>query len=228
MGCAGLAVSLTSLTSLTPSTCTVAGSTANFIAVGPCVIAADQAGNALYLAAPEQIQSITVVQRPQTVTFSSTAPNQPLVGATYAAAASASSGLAVSITSLTPATCTVAGNTASFIAAGSCTIAADQAGNAAYLAAPEQTQSITIITAAQAVQNLTAPIAGMGLSAGVANSLSAPLNNINTNNLTAACGKLRAFVSQVNAKMQNGQLTTSASSQLLQAANAIMASMGCG
>jgi hypothetical protein len=141
--------------------------------------------------------------------------------------ATASSGLAVTLSSLTPATCTVAGNTATFVAAGPCTIAADQAGNAAYLAAPEQTQFVTIITAAQAVQNLTATIAGLGLPAGVANSLSAPLNNINTNNLTAACGKLNAFVNQVNAKVQNGQLTTAAGNQLLQAANAIKASLGC-
>jgi len=220
----GLAVSVTSLT---PGTCTVAGTTASFVAAGACTIAADQAGNAAYLAAPEQTQSITIVKQPQTITFTSTAPNQPLISATYTVTATASSGLAVSITSLTPATCPVVGNTATFVAAGACTIAADQAGNAAYLAAPEQTQSITVVTPAQAVQNVIATIASLGLPAGVANSLSAPLNNINTNNLTAACGKLNAFVNEVNTKLQNGQLTLPEASQLLQAANAIKASLGC-
>jgi hypothetical protein len=133
----------------------------------------------------------------------------------------------VSLTSLTPANCTVAGNTANFLAAGPCTIAADQAGNAAYLSALEQTQSITVVTPAQATQNLIGTIAGMGLPAGVANSLSAPLNNFNPSNLTAACGKLNAFINQVNAKVQNGQLTMAAGSQLFQAAKAITASLGC-
>ena len=42
-----------------------------------------------------------------------------------------------------------------------------------------------------------------------------------------ACGKLNAFVNEVNTKLQNGQLTVSEASQLLQAANAIKASLGC-
>ena len=220
----GLAVSVTSLT---PGTCTVAGTTASFVAAGACTIAADQAGNAAYLAAPEQTQSITIVKQPQTITFTSIAPNQPLIGATYTVTATASSGLAVSITSPTPATCPVVGNTATFVAAGSCTIAADQAGNGTYLAAPEQTQAVTIISAAQATQNLITTIASMGLSNGEVSSLSATLKNITTNNVSAACGKLGAFVNKVNADAQKGDLTMAASSQLLQAANAIMASEGC-
>jgi hypothetical protein len=218
---------LVTFSTSTPGMCSVSGGTVIFIAVGTCTVAADQKGDATHLAAPEQTQSITVVQQPQTIAFSSTAPNQPLGGSTYAVTATASSGLVVSFTSLTPGTCTVAGSTATFVAAGLCTIAADQAGNAVYLAAPEQTQTITVITPAQGIQNLITTITSMGLPAGVANSLSAPLNNINTNNLSAACGKLDAFVNQVNAKVQNGQLTMSAASQLLQAANAIKASLGC-
>jgi hypothetical protein len=211
----------------TPGTCSVSDGTVTFIAVGTCTVAADQAGDATHLAAPEQTQSITVVKRPQTITFTSTAPTLPLVGATYVVTATASSGLAVSVTSLTPGTCTVTGSTATFVAAGSCAIAADQAGDATYLAAPEQQQSITIITAAQATHNLITTIASIGLSGSVATSLSAPLNNIDTSNMTAACGKLNAFINQVNTKVQNGQLTTSDASQLLQAANAIKVSLGC-
>jgi hypothetical protein len=70
-------------------------------------------------------------------------------------------------------------------------------------------------------------IGNMGLPAAVANSLSAPLNNINPSNTTAACGKLDAFINQVNSKAQNGQLTSDQASQLLQAVNAIRASFGC-
>ena len=59
------------------------------------------------------------------------------------------------------------------------------------------------------------------------NSLRAPLNNINPDNKPAACGKLDAFINQINAKAQNGQLTPAQATQLLQAANAIKASLGC-
>jgi hypothetical protein len=101
--------------------------------------------------------------------------------------------------------------------------ALDAAGNVATPAS----LTWTVVTPAQAIQNLTTTITGMGLPAGVANSLRAPLNNINPSNVAAACGKLSAFVNQVNAKVQNGQLTPSAANQLLQYANAIKASLGC-
>ena len=45
--------------------------------------------------------------------------------------------------------------------------------------------------------------------------------------LSATCGKLNAFVNQVNAKVRNGELTAAAASQLLQAVSAIMISLGC-
>jgi hypothetical protein len=168
-----------------------------------------------------------IVAAPQSISFTSISPSPALVGATYAVTATATSGLPVAFSTSTPGTCSVSGGTVTFIAVGICTVAADQAGDATHLAAPEQTQSITIITAAQGVLNLTTTIAGMGLPGGVATSLSAPLNNINTNNSTASCGKLNAFINQVNAKVQNGQLTTPDANQLLQAANAIKASLGC-
>lgn len=85
----------------------------------------------------------------------------------------------------------------------------------------------TVVTPAQAIQNLLTTIGNMGLPGGVANSLSAPLTNIDTTNNAAACGKLDAFINQVNAKVQNGQLTSAQANQLLQAANASKASLGC-
>lgn len=82
-----------------------------------------------------------------------------------------------------------------------------------------------VVTPAQAIQNLINTITTMGLPAGVATSLTAPLSNINTNNKAAACGKLNAFINQVNAKIP--PLTVAQATQLLQAANAIKASLGC-
>ncbi len=91
-----------------------------------------------------------------------------------------------------------------------------------------------VVTPAHAIQNLIALIISMGLPDGVTNSLIGPLNaasrvliDDNPGNDIAACGELDAFINQVNAKVQSGQLTAMQASQLLQAANAIKASLGC-
>jgi hypothetical protein len=58
--------------------------------------------------------------------------------------AAASSGLPVTYSSKTPSTCTVAGITVTMVAAGTCTIAANQGGNASFTVATEVTRSVTI------------------------------------------------------------------------------------
>jgi hypothetical protein len=80
----------------------------------------------------------------QTIAFTSTPPSPGYVGGTYAVSATATSGLAVTFSSLTPSVCTVSSGTVSFIAIGTCTVAADQAGNASYSAAPRVTQNIEV------------------------------------------------------------------------------------
>lgn len=78
----------------------------------------------------------------QTVNF---APAPKIaVGGTGIVSATASSGLAVSFGSTTPFICTVSGGTVTGVAAGTCTIAAIQAGNAKYNAAPQTTQAILL------------------------------------------------------------------------------------
>src|SRR5262249_6075657 len=60
-------------------------------------------------------------------------------------AATASSHLTVSFSSQTPSVCTVSGTTLTVVAAGTCTVAANQAGDGAFwLPAPTVTQSVTI------------------------------------------------------------------------------------
>ena len=59
----------------TNAACTVAGSTVTFRHAGTCVIAADQAGDDDYLAAPTVTQSVTVHKAAQSITFTSTAPS---------------------------------------------------------------------------------------------------------------------------------------------------------
>jgi hypothetical protein len=139
----GLVVALTSDAS-SSSVCSVSGTTVSFIGVGACTIDADQEGNAEYKAALQVQQSFTVSKKSQTVGFTSSAPAATTVGSTYAVAAAASSGLAVSLSSRVPSVCSVAGATVSLIAVGTCTIDADQAGNASYTAALQAQQSFTV------------------------------------------------------------------------------------
>ena len=67
----------------------------------------------------------------------------------------------------------------------------------------------------------------MALPNGVENSLTAHLKNINPDKLPAACGKLNAFINEVNAKTKSKHLTLVQASKLLAAANAIKSSLGC-
>ncbi len=138
-----------SVASATPGVCTVSGGTVSFVAAGTCLLHFDQAGNATYAAAPQQAQSFTVGAGPQTVTVTSTAPTGPVVGAgSYAPTASASSGLAVAVTSATTAICTMAGGMVSFVAAGNCTLDFNQAGTTNYTAAPQVQQTVVVGRAA--------------------------------------------------------------------------------
>ena len=79
---------------------------------------------------------------PQTITFASI-PAQ-YINSTLTTSATASSGLAVSFTSTTPAICTVSGASVSMVGAGTCIIQANQWGSTVYAAAPTVTQSFAV------------------------------------------------------------------------------------
>jgi hypothetical protein len=146
-----------SFTSGTPGVCTVSGTTLTLVAVGSCIIEANQAGNATYAAAPTVSRSFTVAAAPliaQTITFASPG-NQTLGTAPPALTATASSGLPVSFTSGTPGVCTVSGTTLTLVAVGSCIIEASQAGNATYAAAPTVSRSFTVAAAPLIAQTIT-------------------------------------------------------------------------
>jgi hypothetical protein len=134
--------------------CTVSGSTVSFVGAGTCTVNANQAGNGSYNAAPQGQQLFSVAQVAQTVNFTSSAPGAAVVGGpTYNVTATATSGLAVAF-SIAPASagvCTITGSTVSFVAGGTCTVNADQAGNATYQAAPQKQQSFAVAKAAQTI-----------------------------------------------------------------------------
>jgi alpha-tubulin suppressor-like RCC1 family protein len=134
------------LSSLTGTTCSIVGNTVSFAAAGVCTIAANQAGTPLYLEAPEQTQSFTINPAAQIINFTSTPPSGAVVGDAYAITATGgASGNPVAFSSLTPAVCNLTGSTANLVSGGTCIIAANQAQNANYLAAPQVTQSFGVV-----------------------------------------------------------------------------------
>jgi hypothetical protein len=137
-----------SYASLTTGTCTVLGNTATLLAAGTCTMQASQAGNGTYVAATPVSQSFSV-QSGQTITFN--AISSQVQGTPFTLTATASSGLPVSYASLTTGTCTVSGNTATLLAAGTCTMQASQAGNGAYAAATPVSQSFTVNPQSQTI-----------------------------------------------------------------------------
>jgi hypothetical protein len=78
----------------------------------------------------------------QTITFGPTP--SVTVGSTGTVSATASSGLPVTFSSSTPGICTVSGSTVGGIAAGICSLAANQAGNSSFSPAAQVTQSFSI------------------------------------------------------------------------------------
>ena len=127
------------------------GGVVSFIGAGTCVVDANQAGNAGYTAAPQVQQSFAVAggTTPQTISFSSAAPVGATVAGTYTPAATATSGLGVSLTAdaASSAVCSMTGGVVSFIGAGTCVIDANQAGNTTYAPAPQVQQSFGVVAA---------------------------------------------------------------------------------
>jgi hypothetical protein len=104
------------------------------------------------------VSTVTVysLQVPQTITFPAL-PDTAFSAAPPVPTATASSGLPVSYSSLTPTVCTTsAGGAIAFIAAGPCTIAANQSGNATWTAAPQVTRTFQITPAKQHQEPTTA------------------------------------------------------------------------
>ena len=132
----------------TPSVCSISGTTLTLLTIGSCIVKANQAGLSgatPFYPASEATQTVTIsaARSEQIITF--TQPSNATFGdAAITLSPSSSSGLTVSLTSSTTAVCTVIGLDVTLVAAGTCTINADQAGDSAYVAATRVTQSFTV------------------------------------------------------------------------------------
>ena len=87
----------------------------------------------------------------QTISALNFRPTTLSVGGTTTVSAMATSGLPVSFSSSTPTVCSVTGDIVTGIAAGTCTIAANQAGSSSYNIAPQVTNSLTIAKSNQTI-----------------------------------------------------------------------------
>ncbi len=95
----------------------------------------------------ESVTSTVVLQvlsGGQTISFGALPSPVFTPGGAFAVNATASSGLMVAFSSLTPSVCSVSGSLVTTLTAGTCTIAANQPGNATYGSATQVTQNITV------------------------------------------------------------------------------------
>jgi Flp pilus assembly protein TadG len=144
---------IVTFTSSTPSICSSSGtngSTITLLAVGTCTVRADQAGNQQWAPAPFAQRSFDILPPPppgpQTITFAPL-PNQMLGTPPFTVTATASSGLTVTFSTTTPLICTSSGTsgaTITLVAVGTCSVLADQAGNAQFTPAPTVQHDFTV------------------------------------------------------------------------------------
>jgi len=123
--------------------CTVSGSTVTIVGAGSCSITASQAGNAIFSAAAPVTRILTILKGEQRVDCDKMY-SRTLSSSTFTVNATATSGLPVTLSSMTKLVCTVSGSTVNLLKTGICTIAADQHGNANINAAPSVRQPFTV------------------------------------------------------------------------------------
>ena len=141
----GLAVILTTNSS---SICTIVSGKLHAVSAGTCTITAAQAGNATFAAATSvtrtmKVSAAPVVLTAQSITFGALTamvvgqPDQSLT-------VSASSGLAVTLTTNSSYICTIVAGKLHSVAGGACTVTASQAGSTIFAAAAKVAQSTSV------------------------------------------------------------------------------------
>ena len=145
--------------------CTVSGNTVTMLSAGTCSLAANQAGDANYSAAPQVTLDVVIGIAPQVITNFVSNPTNPVFAPNATFIVSATGGASSSpvvFASTTASVCNVSGNTVTMLSAGTCSLTANQAGDANYSAAPQVALSVVIGAATQAITNFvsnpTAPV----------------------------------------------------------------------
>ncbi|HEY4086403.1 MAG TPA: FG-GAP-like repeat-containing protein, partial [Bryobacteraceae bacterium] len=127
------------------SACSVTDNIVTLSGAGVCSIKASQPGNGVYAPAPDVFQSFTI-SLPQTISFD-TIHDQIFGTSPFTTAARASSGLAITLSSLTSDVCKIARDLITLLSSGTCQIQATQPGGSSYAPATPVTQTFTVRSA---------------------------------------------------------------------------------
>ena len=204
---------ITFSTTSTDCTVTSAGVVTGITAgTNNCAIVATQAGNASYNAGTAT-QTFSIGKANQTITFGAQSPASHafVPSSTFAinplaTSAAPNSGNAVTYSSLTGGVCSVSGTTVTMLGAGTCTLAADQAGNGNYNNAPQVTQNVAIGVAPQTLTFGAAPTAVVNGTGAVSATSATPNsgNPITYSTSSTDCSVTSAgMVSDINAGTNN-------------------------
>ena len=127
----------------TPTVCIAAGFYVQIVGGGTCTLTYQSEANTSYLASDLYKVSFEVSRDPQTITF--TPPTTvDIAGKTLALTATASSGGAITYSTTSVESCSVAGATLNLLMAGNCVITATQSGSSTL--APVSTTATVILT----------------------------------------------------------------------------------
>jgi hypothetical protein len=117
--------------------CSITGKTVHILAAGGCTAIASQSGDSYWHAAASVPATFTVQRVGQSVSFNGPGDKR-FDQASAGVSASASSGLPVAFSSLTPSTCSTAGSFVNFAEVGECDIQATQGGDQNYNPASQE------------------------------------------------------------------------------------------
>ena len=204
---------ITFSTTSTDCTVTSAGVVTGITAgTNNCSIVATQAGNGSYNTGTAT-QTFSIGKANQTITFGAQSPaSQAFVpSGTFAinplaTSATPNSGNAVTYSSLTGGVCSVSGTTVTMLGAGTCTLAADQAGNGNYNNAAQVTQNVAIGVAPQTLTFGAAPTVNVNGTGTVSATSASPNsgNPITYSTSSTDCSVTSAgVVSGINAGTNN-------------------------
>lgn len=173
IGAAPFAVSATASSGLpvvfdstTPAVCRLSTSMVTVVHTGTCSIRATQHGNSIFSAASPVTQSFIVTgDTAQTIKFGPIGKVE--IGAVpFGISASSSSGLPVTLASMSLSVCTLSGETVKVVSEGTCSIMATQTGSETYAAASPVVQSFPVIGASEVLWRFSADFADGGVAIG--------------------------------------------------------------
>ncbi|MFN3600791.1 MAG: hypothetical protein ACK4UY_05315 [Dietzia sp.] len=137
--------------------CTNTGAMIHFTGVGLCNVTADLPETENFEPTQQQTIQFWVSKGPQAVVFTSTPPTAPAVGDSYSPTATGSRSGEPIIFGASGSCSVNAGGVVSFTGGGRCVVTADQAGNASYEAAPQQSQTIAVERESQVLKFTSTP-----------------------------------------------------------------------